>query len=136
MSFEAPAGFQTGSIGNAIHWLAAGHCAVVPFAAAKNRRCNDVSTPIAFFAMVLRCASAGVKREHGGAFQANPMAAPATVSGEQNPTRHWPNGREGRMALRPASQETCHQRELTGRGVPGGSSKAVSTRHARHPSVP
>lgn len=102
----------------------------------EHRDCLDTEIAIRCHTMVPRFESAGVKREHGEALQAKAMAAPATVSGEQYPTRHWPTGREGRMALRPASQETCHQRELTGRGVPGGSSKAVLSRHARHPSVP
>ena len=63
----------------------------------------------------------GVKREHGETrFWVEAVAAPATVSGEQHPTCHWPEGWEGRMKPRPASQETCHQHELTGRGVPGG----------------
>lgn len=122
---------------NAIRCQAAVRLVDVDVPTEKNCRCNDDTTPIAFHAMVPRSSNTvGVKREHGEALRAEAMAAPATVSGEQCPKRHWPRGREGRMALRPASQETCHQRELTGRGVPGGSSKAASIRHARHPSVP
>lgn len=34
-------------------------------------------------------------------------AAPATVSGERAPERHWETGKAG-VAPRPASQETCH----------------------------
>ena len=48
------------------------------------------------------------------------VAAPATVSGEQNPKCHWPTrlGRQDGATTREPGDLPSH--ELTGRGVPGG----------------
>ncbi len=94
-------------------------------------RCNLMASAIACLPMVLRRETAGLKREHGEA-SADVMAAPATVSGERNPIRHWPSwpGRQDGATTREPGD--LPSQGMTGRGVPGGSSNGGP----RPPCVP